>query len=88
MEHGRSAVDKVEIWTLLNNESEPVHPRSSQTGWLITVVALLHVWRKVSEERKLKYLEPRNANQGTLENTRGAILLHCGSNDTRLLDSL
>jgi hypothetical protein len=32
MEHGRSAVDKVEIWTLLNNESEPVRPHSSQTG--------------------------------------------------------
>jgi hypothetical protein len=34
----------------------------------------------VSEERKFKYLEPRNLNQDVHENTLCAICLHCGSN--------
>jgi hypothetical protein len=38
------------------------------------------VWRRLNEEKKFKYLEIRNLNQDALENTFGAILLHCGSN--------
>jgi hypothetical protein len=57
-----------------------VCPPSSRTGWLITVGAVQHVWRKVSKEWKFKYLEPRNLNQDVLENTLGGICLHCGSN--------
>jgi hypothetical protein len=40
-----------------------------------------HVWRKVSEKRKFKFHETRNLNQDVLENTFGAICLHCGSNN-------
>jgi hypothetical protein len=56
-------------------------PPSSQTGWLITIGAVKHVWRKVSEERKFKYLEPRSLNQDGLQNALGAIRLHFGSNN-------
>jgi hypothetical protein len=47
--NNESAVDKVKSWTFFNNESEPVHPPSSQMEWLITIGAVQHVWRKVSE---------------------------------------
>jgi len=80
MEYWRSAVDKVKAWTFLNKESEPMRPPPSQTGWLITIGAVQHVWRKVSEEHKFQFLETRNLNQDALENTFGAIRLHCGSN--------
>ena len=81
MEYWRSAVDKVKTWTFLNKESEPMHSPPSQTGWLISIGAVHHVWRKVSEEHKFKFLETRNLNQDALENTFGAIRLHCGSNN-------
>jgi hypothetical protein len=80
MEYWTSAVDKVKAWTFLNKESEPMRPPPSQTGWLITIGAVQHVWRKVSEERKFQFLETRNLNQDALENTFDAIRLHCGSN--------
>jgi hypothetical protein len=38
------------------------------------------VWRRV-KENKFKYLETRNLNQDALENTFGAIRLHCGYNN-------
>ena len=93
MEYWRSAVDKVKTWTFLSNESEPMHPPPSQTGWLITIAAVQHVWRKVSEEHKFKFLETRYLNQDALENTfGGAIRLHCGSNNNpsvgQFVDSL
>jgi hypothetical protein len=44
MEYWRSAADKVKTWTSLNKESEPMHPPPSQTGWLITIGAVQHVW--------------------------------------------
>ena len=50
MEYWRSAADKVKTWTFHNKESEPIRPPPSQTGWLITIGAVHHVWRKVSEE--------------------------------------
>ena len=81
MKYWRSAADKVKTWTLLNKESEPMHPPPSQTDWLITIGAVQHVWRKVSEEHKFKFLETRNVKQDALENTFGAIRLHCGSNN-------
>jgi hypothetical protein len=34
----------------------------------------------VSEERQFKFIETRNVNQDALQNTFGAIRLHCGSN--------
>jgi len=80
MEYWRSAVDKVKTWTFFNKESELMHPPPSQTGWLITIGAVQHVWRRVSEEHKFKFLETRNLNQDALKNTFGAIHLHCGSN--------
>lgn len=80
MEYWRSAADKVKTWTFLNKKSEPMHPPPSQTGWLITIGAVQHVWRKVSEEHQFKFLETRNLNQDALENAFGAIRLHCGSN--------
>ena len=58
-----------------------MQPPPSQTGWLITIDAVQHVWRKMSEEQKFKFLETRNLNQDALENTFGAIHLHCGSNN-------
>jgi hypothetical protein len=63
MEYWRSAVDKVKTWTFLNKESEPMHLPPSQTGWLITMGDVQHVWRKVSEKHNFKYLETRNLNQ-------------------------
>ena len=80
MEYWRSAVDKVKTWTFLNKKSEPMRFPPSQTGWLITIGAVQHVWRKGSEERKFKFLETRNLNQDALENSFGAIRLHCSSN--------
>jgi hypothetical protein len=80
MEHWRSAVEKVKTWSYLNKESKPMPAPPSQTGWLVTIGAVQNVWRKVSEEHKFKFLETRNLNQGALENTFGAIRLHCGSN--------
>ena len=57
MEYWSSAVNKVKSRTFLNSESEPMHPPPSQTGWLITIGVVQHVWRKVSEEHQFKFLE-------------------------------
>jgi len=58
-----------------------MHHPPSQTGWLITIGAVQHVWRKASEKHKFKYLETRNLNQYALESRFGAIRLHCGSDN-------
>jgi hypothetical protein len=75
-----------------NKKSEPMHPPPSQTGWLITIGAVQHIWRKVSEEHKFRFVETRNLNQDALENAFGAICLHCGSNSNpsagRFVDAL
>ena len=67
-------------------------PPPSQTGQLITMCAVWHVWWKVSEKHKFKFLETRNLNQNAIENTFGAICLHCGSNNNpsgvELVDAL
>jgi hypothetical protein len=57
-----------------------MHTPPSPTGWVITIGAVQHVWSKVSDEHKFKYLETRNLNQNALENTFDAIRLYCGSN--------
>jgi len=75
MEYWRGAVDKVKTWTFLNKDSEPMLCPPSQTGWLLTIGAVQHVWRKVSEEHKFKFHETRNLNQDALENTLGAIFI-------------
>jgi hypothetical protein len=62
-------------WIFLNRESELMHPPPSLIGWLITIGAVQHVWNKVSDEHKFKYLETRNQNQNALDNTFGAIHL-------------
>jgi len=81
MEYCRSAVGKVKTWTFLNKESGPMRPPPSQTGWLISIGTVQHVWRKVSEEHKFIFLETRNLNQDALENTFCPSRLHCGSNN-------
>jgi hypothetical protein len=81
MKDWRSAVDKIKSRTLLNKKSEARHSPPSQTGWLITIGTVQHVWRKVSEEQKFKYLETRYPSQDALENTFGPIHLCIGSND-------
>jgi len=73
IEYWKSKVDKVKSWTFLNKEFEPTRPPPSQTGWLITIGAVQHVWRKLSEEHKFKFLETRNLNLDALENTFDAI---------------
>ena len=69
-----------------------MHPPPSQNGWVITIGAVQHVWGKVSEEHKFKFLETRNLNQDALENKFGAIRLHCGSKNNpsvgQFLDAL
>ena len=77
----RNAISKVKNWTFLNKKSERILPPPAQTGWLITIGAVQHVWRRVRKEKKFKYLETRNLNQDALENAFGAIRLHCGANN-------
>jgi hypothetical protein len=72
LEHWQNAVWKIKSWTLLTKEGEQICPPPLQTGWLISVAALQHVWRMVNEEKKFAYLEIQNLNQDALENTFGA----------------
>jgi len=48
-------------------------PLLSETGWLLTIAAVQHVWRRVNGEKKFTYCETRNLNEDPLENTFGAI---------------
>ena len=74
---------------LPQKESEPMRHQPSQTGWLITIGSVQHVWSKVSEKHRFKFLETRNLNQDALENTFGVTRSHCGSNNcTNLLEAL
>jgi len=71
----------VSSWTFLNDgKSAFKNPPPSQTGWLVNIGAVRHVWR-VLKKAGFKYLETRNLNQDPLENTFGVICLHCGSNN-------
>jgi hypothetical protein len=81
LEQWQNAATKIKSWTFLNKECEQIRPPPSQTGWLITIVAVQHVWRRVNVEEKFKYVETRNLNQDVLQNSFGAIRLNCGSNN-------
>jgi hypothetical protein len=81
LEHWQNAARKIKSWTFLSKEGEPIRPPPSQTGWLVSIAAVQHVWRRVNEKKNFTYLETRNLNQDALENTFGAIRLHCGSNN-------
>ena len=78
LEHWQNAASKI---TFLNKECEQIHPPPSESGWFITIAAVQHVWIRVNEEVKFKYLETQNLNQNGLQNTFDAIHLHCGSNN-------
>jgi hypothetical protein len=56
LEHWQSAVSKIKGWTFFNKECEQIHPLPSQTGWLIIIAAVQHVWRMVNEEKNLNTL--------------------------------
>jgi len=58
-----------------------MHPPTLKTDWLITVGAVKHVWRKVSEDHKFKFLETRNINHDALQNTFDAFRFHFDSNN-------
>jgi len=47
LEHWQNAASKMKSWTFLNKECEKIRHPPSQTGWLITVAAVQHVWRRV-----------------------------------------
>jgi hypothetical protein len=50
LEHWQNVASKIKSWTFLNKEYEQIHPPPSQTGWLITVAAVQHVWRRLREK--------------------------------------
>ena len=50
LEHWQNAARKVKSWTFLNKECEQIRRPPSQTGWLITIAAVQHVWRRVKEK--------------------------------------
>ena len=60
-----------------------MHLPPTQTGCFITIGAVQHVWRKVSEEHKFKFPETRNLNQNALEKTFGTNHLHCVFNSNQ-----
>jgi len=78
LEHWQNAASKI---TFLNKECEQIHPPPSESGWFITIAAVQHVWIRVNEEEKFKYLETQNINQKWLQNKFGAIRLHGRSNN-------
>ena len=50
LEHWQNAASKIKSWNFLNKECEQICFPPSQTGWLITIVAVQHVWRRVKEK--------------------------------------
>jgi len=50
LEHSQNAVNKIKSWTFLNNEWEQIRPPPSETGWLLKIAAVQHVWRRANEE--------------------------------------
>ena len=81
LEYWQNSASKIKSWTVLNKECELIRPPPSQTGSFITIAAVQHVWRRVNGEKKFTYHETWNLNQDPLENTFGAILMHCESNN-------
>jgi hypothetical protein len=79
--HWTKASMWIRSWVFLK-DGKPAfkQPPPSQTGWLIDIAAAQHVWRTL-KEAEFECLETRNLNQDPLENTFGAIRLHCGSNN-------
>ena len=79
--HWTKAGMGISSWVFLK-DGKPAFskPPPSQTGWLINICAVQHVWRML-RKAGFKYLETRNLNQDPLENTFGVIRLHCGSNN-------
>lgn len=79
--HWTKASMRVSSWIFLK-DGKPAfkRPPPSQTVWLIDIVAAQHVWRTL-KAAGFAYLETRRLNQDPLENTFGAIRLHCGSNN-------
>jgi len=57
LEHWQNAASKIKSRTFLNKEYEQIHPLLSQSGWFITIAAVHHVWIRVNDEEKFKYLE-------------------------------
>jgi len=53
LEHWQNAASKIKSWTFHNKEYEQIRP-PSQTGWLIMIAAVQHVWRRVNEEERFK----------------------------------
>jgi len=71
----------VSSWTFLKDGKPAFNkPPLSQSGWLVNIGAVRHMWRML-KGAGFKYLETRNLNQDPLENTFGVIRLHCGSNN-------
>ena len=62
LEHCQNAVNKIKSCTFLNKEWEQICPPPSLTGCLIKIAAVQHVWRRVNDEGKFKYLETQNLN--------------------------
>ena len=73
LEYWRNAFNRVKNWTFLNKKSERILPPPAQTGWLITIGAVQHVWRRVRKE-KFKHLETRYLNQDALQSINQFIL--------------
>jgi len=71
----------VSSWTFLKDGKSVFNkPPPSQTGWLVNIGAVWHVWRML-KKAGFKYLETQNLKQDPLENTFGVICLHCGLNN-------
>jgi hypothetical protein len=54
-------------------ECERIRPPPSQTGQLITIAAVQHMWRRVNEGKKFEYLETLTLNQDAFVNIFGSI---------------
>jgi hypothetical protein len=77
----------ISSWVFLKDGKPAFSKPPSQTGWLINICAVQHVWRML-RKAGFKYFETRNLNQDPLENTFGVIRLHVVQTITQLLDSL
>jgi hypothetical protein len=72
---------RIRNWVFLQDGKPAFKQRpSSQTGRLIDIAAAQHVWRTL-KNAEFDYFAPWRLNQDLLENTFGALLLHCGSNN-------
>jgi len=48
LEHWQNFASKIKKLDFLNNECEQICPPPSQTGWLIKIAVVQHVWRRVN----------------------------------------